>query len=549
MELSGTFANTGAWSGDSFRYCGNGTTDGAGVTTCATVTLAACTGACLGTSAGITVVADAYTASNGPKVSAPTAPAHLAVNPPGVLANDSDAAGFPPSVDLSTPPTLAGPCNGTVSVNADGSFTATATAPGTCTFAYFAKNSQGTRSASSATVSVTFPAGNGPVVTVLDGQDKKSAISDYRWVIEEDRTFYVDPKCTTNPPPAGCPTAASGLVPTFGTNFHTSYMPVIATGCTGQQSCESGQTFVNAAGAHVSAVCDVGDGICRAGTQQAQLDPSQVFLDPAKRYYISILPGDAGNDFANGNLTADCSKGVAFATNPTACGHGMGGAPIGALCTALPPATSCTASTARPPVTIFTQPAPFPPAKLSVFVFEDDFPLNGEQDGGGGVDVLAPNERGLGRLQHHLVRRCRRNRRCDRADDLRHVQPAVGEQPGGQRSIRSPGRMPARSRDPARGPMRPATRQDPAGYYRHDRDLSEVRVGRQDAVAAGRSGGDREPDARTLRSGGHAGRRPHRPRRGVAADQYARRPEGARLVPAGSASRASSRSSGRPAST
>ena len=29
-------------------------------------------------------------------------------------------------------------------------------------------------------------------------------------------------------------------------------------------------------------------------------------------------------------------------------------------------------------------------------VFEDDFPLNGEQDAGGGVDILAPNEPGLG---------------------------------------------------------------------------------------------------------------------------------------------------------
>ena len=31
-----------------------------------------------------------------------------------------------------------------------------------------------------------------------------------------------------------------------------------------------------------------------------------------------------------------------------------------------------------------------------MFVFEDDFPLNGEHDAGGGVDVLAPNEPGLG---------------------------------------------------------------------------------------------------------------------------------------------------------
>ena len=59
----------------------------------------------------------------------------------------------------------------------------------------------------------------------------------------------------------------------------------------------------------------------------------------------------------------------------------MGGAPIAAGQTA---------------VTVLAQPTPFPPSKLSVFVFEDDFPLNGEQDGGGGVDVLSPNEPGLG---------------------------------------------------------------------------------------------------------------------------------------------------------
>ena len=45
---------------------------------------------------------------------------------------------------------------------------------------------------------------------------------------------------------------------------------------------------------------------------------------------------------------------------------------------------------------MIVQPTPFPPSKLSVFVFEDDFPLNGEQDGGGGIDVLSPNEPGLG---------------------------------------------------------------------------------------------------------------------------------------------------------
>ena len=94
----------------------------------------------------------------------------------------------------------------------------------------------------------------------------------------------------------------------------------------------------------------------------------------------------------------------------------MGGAPIAAGQTA---------------VTVLAQPTPFPPSKLSVFVFEDDFPLNGEQDAGGGIDVLAPNEPGLGQFNITLFDDAGGTRRCDRADDLRHVQPAVVEQPGG----------------------------------------------------------------------------------------------------------------------
>src|SRR6202011_2674391 len=167
-------------------------------------------------------------------------------------------------------------------------------------------------------------------------------------------------------------------------NFHTSYMPVVATGCTGTLSCESGQTMNN-----VPVVCDVGNGICRnSDSQQAPLDPSQVSLDPKKRYYVSILPGDAANPFIDVNLTANCANGVATANQvnpktgaPLRCGHGMGGAPI---------------TFGQTSVTVYTQPSPYPTAKLSVFVFEDDAPLNGEQDGGGGIGVLSPNEPGLG---------------------------------------------------------------------------------------------------------------------------------------------------------
>src|SRR5262249_28523920 len=105
--------------------------------------------------------------------------------------------------------------------------------------------------------------------------------------------------------------------------------------------------------------------------------------------------GDAAEPFIAGYADApDCSAaGVAAGS----CGHGMGGAPIPAACIPVPPATSCTGTFA--PVTVLTQPSPYPPATLTVFVFEDDSPLNGEHDATGGVDVLAPQEPGLGNFQ------------------------------------------------------------------------------------------------------------------------------------------------------
>ena len=89
--------------------------------------------------------------------------------------------------------------------------------------------------------------------------------------------------------------------------------------------------------------------------------PGEVVLDPAKRYYISVLPGDG--------------------LDP---GHAMGGAQV------------FYKNGAWQPVKVIVEPGPLPTATVSAFVFEDDFPMNGEDDAGGGVDVLAPNEPGLG---------------------------------------------------------------------------------------------------------------------------------------------------------
>jgi hypothetical protein len=349
LQANGTFTyipSTGVSStfSDSFTYCANGST-----TACATVTLGA---APIETASGISAKDDSYTSNLATTV---------IIKSPGILLNDADAAGYPLTVKgatPSTPMTVALTGGGSVSIGADGGFSATVPAPGTYTFKYKAKNSQGTESTNEATVTLTFPAGSGIQVTLMDGKTKQALNpQDYRWIIEEDRTWYVDPNCTSNPLPAGCPGASGGIVPAYGTNFHTSHMPVIAQGCTGDISCEGGQTLLGA-----PATCDVGNGICRTDASKKPLAmPGEVVLDPAKRYYISVLPGDSMDP-----------------------GHAMGGAEVSYT------------NGAWQPVNVIVEPGPLPTATVSAFVFEDDFPMNGEDDTGGGVDVLAPNEPGLG---------------------------------------------------------------------------------------------------------------------------------------------------------
>ena len=282
MNADGTFTyvpNAGATS-DSFTYQANGNP---AINT--TVTLAACTGNCLG---GPPVAsADAYTSNIATK---------LQISPSGVLANDTDPDKHPLTAALvGTHPNL------NVTLNADGSFIANPTGPGTVacaagttggaacyTFNYQAKNSQGTLS-NTATVTLTFLPASGLAVTLKDGPTGTIMPNDYRWIIEEDRTFKIDPATQTN-------NGGATPVPALGTNFHTSHMPVVASGCVGTVSCEAGQTLLGQA-----AACDEGNGVCRTTAAQKQpINPSQVYLDPTKRYYISILPGDAVNGFNSG---------------------------------------------------------------------------------------------------------------------------------------------------------------------------------------------------------------------------------------------------------
>jgi hypothetical protein len=385
LNANGTFTyvpNTGSTAtSDTFSYCANGSVTG---TTCSSgVTASVTLGASNVVDAGITCTAPSYTGSIA---------TYLAVKTPGVLSGCKDAAGLPITVALSAGHAPAPMTGLTLVPDVNGGFTASVASAGTYTFTFQAQNSLGAFS-SAQTATVTFPAGSGLVVKVVDGKDKTTAITDYRWIIEEDRTFYIDPNCTTTTatPAAGCPSQAStnGVSPVLGVNFHTDYMPFVAQGCTGAYSCDGGQTIIDpATGAHIPAVCDVGNGACRPDTTGygfTAVDPKQVALDPSKRYYISVLPGDAANPFSGGPV-----------------GHGMGGAPIAAACKPVAPATTCTTGTFAP-VTVLSQPAPYPTGKYSVMVFEDDFPLNGEIDTGGGVGTVnSANEQGLGGFQIHL---------------------------------------------------------------------------------------------------------------------------------------------------
>ena len=331
--------------------------------------------------------------------------------PPGVLVAVTNTSGLV----LTAATTSAG-----IALNPDGSFAATgpgspcpatlspaAPAGATCVqFPYRAKNAQGTLS-NTATATVVFLARSNLAVNVYDAPSMQPGktpanVTDYRWIIEEDKTFWIDPKCqvnSTNPAvrPASCPPLP---VESIGYNFHTANMPVVAQGCVGAVSCESGQTLGGTA-----AVCDIGNGVCRTdASQQTEVSPGAVHLDPNKRYFISILPGDGVNPTIGGAGGPDDSGkpfDIATAcgpyTGPTGawkpgdagaiCGHAMGGAQIAPGQTA---------------VNIGLQETPLPTAKIAVFVFQDDNPLNGENDAGGGVDIIAPNEPGLGGFEVKL---------------------------------------------------------------------------------------------------------------------------------------------------
>lgn len=121
-----------------------------------------------------------------------------------------------------------------------------------------------------------------------------TAITNYRWTLEEDATYHVTP---------GIPAT------NWAVKFHKSYMPVVAQ-----------------------------------GTAPSVL-PS---TDSSKHYYISVLPTQAGS-------------------------YSIGGAQI---------------APGQGSVTIYVNQNPIPTAQISVFVFEDIFPINNAPD--------LPAEQGIG---------------------------------------------------------------------------------------------------------------------------------------------------------
>ena len=296
-----------------FDYCGNGST-----TLCAHVTVNPTGGA------GPVAKNDAYVS--------PAVGVYRQIAA-GVLANDTDPNGLKLEVDTTS--VVPGTCNAVV--NVDGSFVATKNGVNpSCTFTYKVKNSVGVVSTAAATVTVSFPAaGSGLTVAVVDAVTPATPITDYRWTIQEDLTFKVDPTGTPSP-----------ATRTLGTSFHKSHMPVIATGCVGPVSCGSGQSVRGVVLTDTAATA-------------SQTQPGDVALDPAKHYYLTILPGDAGS-----------------------AGHQLGGSNI-------TPVQIANHGT----ITVKLQASnALQPAQLSIYIYEDSAPINGQDDlnenGLGGFNII-----------------------------------------------------------------------------------------------------------------------------------------------------------------
>ncbi len=398
---------------DSFAYYGNGALT-------ATVTLSA---TALG---GAPRATDQAFSSNLQNL--------LKVSRPGALTGATDPTGYALTAVLDTTALPAGLT--AVTLNADGSLTATATAPGPYTLQFHVVNSQRTKSTPANNLVLNFanPA-NGKVIPdtnfqVLDAQNH-APISDYSWIIEEDTTYKTTPGVTT--PPG---------TPSLSTSFHKSHMPLVASGCVGAISCRSGQQAL-----------DPTTGLHAAVAANPETRISDVVLDPGKYYYISVLPGDGGDSFiggggvpVSGDVTRLSESGfVVSATLSDPTGLVLGDAiviagatdlryngqwvvtgisgnvvtytakakglptlnstiannvttPAGSFARIFKPAVDCVQNAApgsgncghvmggtalapsQTSATVLVEPSPLPAADLNIFIFEDNSPTNGDID-------------------------------------------------------------------------------------------------------------------------------------------------------------------------
>ena len=187
--------------------------------------------------------------------------AGITVLAPGILANDIDLDGDQLRVGSYT--NIAG----LTLISDDGSFTYNG--PGGVSFSYQACDQAGQCSDSVNVTLTTNPVSN-IGLTVED--ESGLTVTDYRWTVEEDATWYPDP---TQPP--------SNDV--LALNFHKSYMPVVAQG-------------VGAA------------------------EFASLALDSTKRYYVTVLPANGAAE--NGSTTgaaqfkgSDSAVTVKVHTTPT----------------------------------------------------------------------------------------------------------------------------------------------------------------------------------------------------------------------------------------
>jgi len=224
----------------------------------------------------------------------------ISVEAPGVLGNDADADGD------SLTAQIVGVAPGGLTLNADGSFeytVASTAASSEATFQYEACDGT-VCSVEPVTVVLNHNPVAGIALSVIDDNGTELPGDGYRWLVEEDAHWQ--------------PTPGDPQQQSLATNFHRSHMPVVAQGIGATE-------FLDVA------------------------------LDPAKHYFVSVLPLDA----ANGDDT----------------GHTIGGARI------LPGAGA---------VEVRVNNHELPTAQISMFIFEDSSPTNGAVDG---------NETGLGGFQ------------------------------------------------------------------------------------------------------------------------------------------------------